>query len=592
MEWLLAFALGLLCAWVLLRALKWLPVVVVLGVLVGEARANFCVTGTEASGVTYNALNATFGVWMQGNSASSGWTGNSAHCNTSGQWTGAGATIQLWVSCGGVDTHVGDVTSGNVSHTIGGNCANGGWYIDTPSSYYGNYCITNTTGHGATFKFCDNCGNCQTMNLGPGMPWCVTYTNTDLACFPVQFSWSQWDGTGQNWGPSQGPNGTNSPPGSPGVVPAPSPAPGPDPGSGPSGTNGATGGDIGRLQTNLTYVMNYNGGYLGNVIGTFGMNASNQASVQILQFSMMTNELASIVTNTGAGGTNSDSPYFKYLTNLPDIKSELVAATNYLASITNLLTNYDNMFGSNRFGVGGMYSTGGVAVTWSYAGTSNSGHGIAVAYTNAVGTNVQQYLDVVGAISNFSVAAENGSLWLIPMATNLGRTGYTGTTSGSSLDLNPLHQSWFVASAGWVRIIAYWAIVAAYLRWAYDLFYDRAAQAMGIVSENAKSDLGILMTVQRLAFWGTLMVGFPATAMAIIKSWQGWPGAAGMPVSPFSGATLAGFGAWGTLFAESIAMVDSFFPLLFAASVLASMVAVRLAVDSITLFLMAKLKWV
>lgn len=584
MEWLLAFALGIVCAWLLLRSLKWLPCALfVVGVGNGALGSSCTIVNGGSSTIyvlpgNYSGACANVG---QGANVSPG--GSLGVASTYGVW----ACCQSNPGCSCSTANLVAAAGATGTITVAGCNGGSGDTAGVSNVYFGNYCITNDTGHPGTWKFSDNCGYSQSQNLAPGTSWCVSYSNGNLSCFPVGFSWTGWDGSGMGWGPPLEPDGTNSAP-TPVGVPSPAPgAGGPNPGGGPSGTNGATGGDLGKLQTNLTTVLNVNLTWLGNVIG------GNQA-LQLAQGSGMSNRLSDlqgnmIVLTNELGPTNLQSPYLSYLTN----QSKLSAVTNLLTQMltNNLNTNLDNYAGSNLFFVGQAYSTNDAATAWGASGMASTGSYWALQFTNAYGSNVYPGLSAISSISNFTVPAHQSSIWQIPSYTNMA-AGLSGAPRGN-IDIDPTHFGLYTATAGWVRIMAYWGIVTWYLTWAYALFFERASMIPLVPSQNVGGDtLGKFTLPIRLGIWGALVTGFPALAWAVFGSWQSWPGAGGAPVSPFAGTTLAGFGAYGGLFSEALSMVDTFFPLLFAAAVVVSMVVVRVTVDSIAMFLFMKVKWI
>lgn len=583
MEWLLAFALGILCAWLLLRSLKWLPLVAC-GLLLGrecEGGSNFHTT-TACGSCNQGFYNLTQSAQVNFSSGAGGAPPGGCGINAgNSSWNG---NSLIW-TLNGVGVGSAFTYTDNSTYT----CDCSGNNVPVAPVYYGNYCVTNDTGHPGTWKFSDNCGYSQSQNLAPGTSWCVTYSNTNLSCFPVGFSWTGWDGSGISWGPLEPPDGTNSPPGSPTGIPSPSPgAGGPSPSGGPSGTNGATGGDLGKLQTNLTTVINIDLTWLGNVIG------GNQA-LQLAQGTGMSNRLSDlqgnmIVLTNELGPTNLQSPYLSYLTN----QSKLSAVTNLLSALltNNLNTNLDNPFGSNRFLAMQAWDTNPVGVAWGQASLSNAGWGWQGVGSNAVSTGALSFFASVNVngITNMSIPASNPDLWRIGIVTNVSIAASGGYAVGN-IDANPLHQGFFVASAAWVRIINYWVLLWFYCIWAYDLFNKRITYLCLIKSENFNSESGWVTSAARIAFWCTLVVGYPAAVWATLGSIMTWPASSGPAVSVFSGSTLAGFGSYGSLFGEALAMVDTFVPLEFAGVVTVMSLAVRVGVDSIWTWVAIKLKW-
>lgn len=562
-------AFGFWCAYILLRSLRWLPLVVVLAMpFATEASINMWFDSYQnASGgtVTFNFLAFLGGnkVWENSSgqiTAGNSYTGCASGCYAwpDGSYTTeqlGSMTMYVAVQGPGVENWLGTNTMTQVAHGAGyitwasGSWTGGGTQYWTNTT--GTVCLTNTfasneggfiLGIPYTVYFCTNGGSPQVLPAGnnPGiMPygsnycWTVTLsaTNSDrLTCLYVDY----WEGENlrrRDGDINQYLTQTNNPSGTQGSGSGSGNKPTDDY---PSGTNSNVNDEALRRALDE----------LARITRTRS-SESNQAAGNAL-LSTMSGKL-DLLTNNSAFDTNSAR------------EATLRAVTNGMATLQSTMnSNAAQAHGDFVNGTNMMSQGMGSALTnWegAYSGLSSNGLAVSNAWRSAFG-------DGTGIINKTNYTAlRNDDFWRIPMKTNLsGGLGY--------LDLNPRHTTLW-ALAPWIRIVFTWILVVS---------------TMWAIGAEARDKLVAMFQIPGGGLLRVLANFFQALAMSTVIGAFGigvfltvtWaiPAVVAVAFSPvtalytypdvLTSACLDYAGAWSPYLKESIALVDEWFPLAIA----------------------------
>lgn len=629
--YILMAAFGLGCAWALMKAMNWLPIILVLLVAGVRAEANvilaYSVNNNSGGAVSFalkELYQGSYYATSMGSSslAAGGSWGpwNSPTCLSGGGYPN-GATYELFYQTppgtgpqisAGQHTTPANACSGTDTYTwnVGGT---------PPPNYTWSGCVTNTTPMPQQVCWYDTLGHVSCQNIGPGQYYCVSATNNTT---PFSAGFGQ---TGFN------PDGTTNLASFPGYTAAQtnsgsanntvstgSPGGGPGSGMNPGGGTGA------GSNTNLT----------GN---QFASGISNQLSTEIAGFQYLGNMLSA--------GNSSQAAGNQQLTNLNAIEQQ---ALNYqtqqvqiLSNATNLLRDLDTNLASfpgfetsntlsSAQSLKGMSNTlqtmsvqssntaaslSNLVVQGNYAGSYSSGG------TNAQGTNTLTNVlanatimangvsNAIAAwgngfdpqgnldITNLTGGVANNSLWFLPMNTNIFGAAYLGgpgrtPQTNPGVDLDPRHNAMFIGVSAWARNLEVWLIALLVFAEVRSMMSKRMIAIMFTPSatHDALSD-GYELPL-KLAILVPLMVSLPITMAAIAYNFSNWPGHI-VPAAPFSSAavnSLAG-STWGPMVADAIDIVGYLFPLDFALGSIIYLGAVWTGLDAITAWFMVRLRY-
>lgn len=585
------FIFGILCAWGILKATNWLPLILVMCTL--SARAQSCTGGSCNHDVFWR--NSSAGTICVNQTCSGPATCSSCPANI-GQSIAPGQTICFGENNTG-DTYnyfvyAGGVCSGTPVCTQAGS---GGttavtWVYpgctNLPPTYYWNYCITNNSGLPMQVMWVGSPNNSPLVNLGPGQYYCFSGSGTTWGFGGFTEAYYNPDGTATNisiWPPTA-PNGTNNVPGNSGGY-----NPG---GPGGPGNPQGPGGSLSGSNTNLTGNQYYAGvsnlqstlangfGYLGSLIGAedtqiqmgnglllsisngvltmVGAEGTNNAqnSVMTNQFSAVTNQLAAL-TNGGFSLLSS---------NLGTLNSNTVAGfSNLLAALGGTNSPFPSGGDTNRDQV-----------------SSNAGY-----MSNSVVVNWGAPYDYGGATD--IISGSSNSYWFLNINTN----PFTGSPGVKGIDLDPRHSAWFTGFASYAKNIEVWVITLAVM-WQIRVWMSKRLMAVLMtpgpsVGGGEVSSMAIM--IAKAAGGTAIVASLPLMMAAAAYNFLNWPSytTASHPLGATAVYSLAG--SVGPYIADAIDIVGYMVPLGFLGGALVYLGVVWLALDAMVVGVMTRVRF-
>lgn len=602
-------AFGFFCGWALLKAAKWLPLVLLVCI---PARADVVVWAypPTVNNGSYNAVYAcsagapgqftgvscSYGQLPQYMYLANGY----APWNVFGVGNETGSPLNFSQACGGAYIYAFTNVGPGTCQLMFGPSQFGGWQSCTnggggggnqgPTVYSWNYTITNDTGLPMQIMWVGAPTNSGLINLGPGQSY--TYTNSSGTWGLGGFTSSgvNPDGSLTNisiWPPTP-PNLTNQTisggnttggynPGQGNQLPPGQPGPGA--GVGGSGTN-LTGNQYYQGVTNLQSSLGSGFGYLGNLIGAQGtlIQMGNGALFSI------SNGMLTMVGDMGTNITlgNATTNLLTQQTN------QLSAVVSNLAVLnSNTVSGFSNMIAALGGGGTNTFSSGDMGSISNSVSTNGDAFGLGL--SNAWGSPFAG-----GGLTNIASGGSNGSYWLIRFPTNpLAAWDYNHPVNdaNSGIDLDPRHNAYFNGFALFMRNIEVWMITFLVLWEIREWMSDRLFKALLTPSNSIKLDPAALAQYAvRLAWGGSVLLVLPVAMAAIAYNFGKWAFFESA-LDPLGSSILAACGTVGPYIGDAISIVSCMIPLAFLGGSVVYLGAVWLGLDVVVAAAMFKLRY-